>query len=205
MHHINRGAPPPLLRSLAEIDRHREWDSSGEKETHAAIKEGLRHSQHRMCAYCEALVSKAGRVEHVHPKTRSTCVAGPSPENWHYQWENLLLVCGSNDHCDGAKADVDLCDHALFPDGMLPGEQYLKVDLSDGALVVSTTLSEGVREKLLRSIEELGLNDPILVAKRKVALEILLQEMQESGDEAIARHRVASNLGFKTTVDSYFS
>lgn len=203
MRYVNRGNAPPVLRSLADVDPDRKWDSSGESETHAAIREGLRHNQHRMCAYCERLVSTGGRVEHVHPKSCLSCVACPSPSNWHYHWENLLLVCGSGDHCDGPKGDKDLCDKVLFPDGMMPGKRYFEVN-SLGVLSVSPDLSGVERERALASIKEFGLNEAELTETRKNVVATLLAEIGASS-EAMARHRVASTLGFLTTVESFFS
>lgn len=202
--HVNRGTAPPLLQSLANIDPSRRWSGSGEKEVHAAIREGLRHNQHRACAYCERMLPEGGAVEHVHPKSCPSCVAGPSPSNWHYHWENLLLVCGSTKHCDGLKADDDICGQALFPDGMMPGRRYLEVNSLTGELTVAQGLDGDVEQRVLHSIKAFALNDPELKAIRKAVVETLLKEALASG-EAMARHRAASTLGFATTVDSFFS
>lgn len=204
MRHVNRGAAPPVMLSLVQLEPDRKWSTDGQPEVHAAIQEGLRHAQHRACGYCESLLPRGGAVEHVHPKSKPACVAGPSPANWHYHWDNLLLVCGSKDHCDGPKADHDLCADVLFPDQMDATTRHFDVNSYTGEITVARDLAEPLRGKAAQAIEALVLNDSSLRQKRRAVIKQLTHECSTTGEQ-LARHLLACSEGFATTIESFFS
>ncbi len=204
MRAVSRVDAPPELTTLIAVDPGRQWDTAGEAEAHNAIKETLRTSQHRLCAYCESPVPIGGAVEHVHPKSVPECDYRPS-ENHHYDWANLLLVCGSPEHCDGPKGDNDLCGMVLFPDEMDPEVLYFTVDSLDGSLIVAPGLPSEESAAAGRALDELRLNDPALKGLRLAVIQLIQLELSESEDEMMARHRAGCTRGFATTIDSYFS
>lgn len=199
---IDRGGPPLALTTLLAADPDREWSSDGEQEAHDAITGALRHVQDRMCAYCETPLPTGGGVEHVHPKSEPGCASRPST-NCHYDWNNLLLVCTSKDHCGGPKANMDLCADVLFPDVMQPLTPYFVINSLTGEIDVSPSLGGVDRTRARRAIDELHLNDPGLKGQRRGVIETLTREMHDSGNEALARHIAISRGGFLTTVESF--
>ena len=203
MRRIDRGQAPAKLVSLLVLDPNRSWNSSGEPAVHSAIVESLRLSQEQMCAYCEVALVNGGRVEHVHPKSVVPCAARPSA-NAHYDWENLLLVCGSRDHCDGPKADKDLCAEVLFPDTMSADNIYFAVDSLTGELRVHEDLSDDEFTRARGALEELHLNAPNLCAARLGVVDFLQAGLQEELSEVLLRHRAQCSHGFATTVAGFF-
>lgn len=203
MRPVFRGDPPAALVSLVAVNPSRCWSSSGEAEVHAAIIEALRTAQDRLCAYCEQPVRKDGCVEHIHPKSVAPCSVRPS-DNCHYDWTNLLLVCGRNEHCDGPKANDDICGDMLFPDEMDVGACYFTVNSLDGALSVAPGLPHPVAEKAERAIDLLFLNHANLKALRLEVVKLIQEELQVTNDEGLARHKALCAGGFVTTIETYF-
>lgn len=203
MRAIDRGEAPLELKSLVKAQPGRRWNSAGEKDTHTAIAETLRHKQHRLCGYCEGPLRERGHVEHIHPRMTEVCTTRIS-SNHHYDWQNLLLVCGSSKHCDGPKAGRDLCGEVLFPDRMDPEARYWDISSLDGEMRVIDGLPAEIRAAAERSIEELMLNDPVLKKMRVDVIQLIQEELNDLKDESMVRHRVAYS-GFPTTVEFYFS
>lgn len=202
MRAIDRGDAPVELTTLLNVEPARKWSTNGEPDVHRAIADTLRQDQSRLCAYCEQPLEGVSQVEHIHPKSVVECATRKS-HNFNYDWQNLLLVCGAKGHCDGPKADRDLCGSVLFPDEMDGDMTYWDINSLDGELQVAAGLPSNISEAAQRAIDELNLNDAALKKLRVVVMELIQQKLDEYGDEGLARHRV-TYAGFATTADLYF-
>lgn len=204
MRPIDRGPQPPVLASLVDVEPDRKWDSGGQGEVHDAIKDCLRSAQQHLCAYCEQPLFRRGQVEHIHPqKADAPCTKRPN-SFWHYDWTNLLLVCGSNAHCDGPKADSDWCAEVLFPDEMSPGVRYFTVNSLDGELSPANDLSDSDLIRATLAIKALALNHPSLKKLRLNIIEQLQQDLSDPDQAKFARHRAQCN-GFPTTTEAFLA
>lgn len=203
MRPVDRGAPPELLISLVTAQPDRKWDSGGEPDVHRAIKGSLRSAQAELCAYCEQPLLGGGQVEHIHPRTVDPC-ATRSNHHWHYDWTNLLLVCGSASHCDGPKANEDWCAEVLFPDEMSPEMSYFTVNSLDGEISVKDGLPESVWKQAKRAVDALVLNHPNLKRSRLNVIEQLQADLSSSDQEHFALHRARCS-GFPSTIEAYLA
>ncbi|CZF77172.1 hypothetical protein GCE9029_00051 [Grimontia celer] len=191
MHKLNRGnteAP----QCLSDYDHNTQtWDDFGgecKKRLRAALAQmqgipgvttedaseyGVR------CAYCEDAIHHAGHIEHFRRKNRNHF-----PELT-FEWNNLFLACGSNDHCghykDRRGADAYNPDNLIKPDVEDP-EDYLYFH-SSGEVRPRVGIDANKELKANETIRVFGLKDQTLTSSRARALKTYKEKMLDELDE----------------------
>ncbi len=200
MRRIDRGPCPLTLERLLDIEPAKRWSSSGIADVITDIRAKLFAAQDGLCAYCEIPLDPArARVEHIHPRSTPTCMTRMS-RNYHFEWMNMLLVCGGNRTCDEAKQDKHLCDEMMFPD-TIPANAVFAFETVTGRMLASESLCSSNRALAERSIDELCLNDYALRIRREaVIFEVQRRIMVEGESPELVKFEMRRE-GFPTTVD----
>ncbi|MBT0034996.1 retron system putative HNH endonuclease [Vibrio alginolyticus] len=191
MHKLNRGnteAP----QCLSDYDHNTQtWDDFGgecKKRLRAALAQmqgipgvttedaseyGVR------CAYCEDAIHHAGHIEHFRRKNKKHF-----PELT-FEWNNLFLACGSNDHCghykDRRGADAYNPDDLIKPDIEDP-EDYLYFH-SSGEVRPRVGIDANKELKANETIRAFGLKDRTLTSSRARALKTYKEKVLDELDE----------------------
>lgn len=191
MHKLNRGnteAP----QCLSDYDHNTQtWDDFGgecKKRLRAALVQmqgipgvttedaseyGVR------CAYCEDAIHHAGHIEHFRRKNKKHF-----PELT-FEWNNLFLACGSNDHCghykDRRGADAYNPDNLIKPDIEDP-EDYLYFH-SSGEVRPRVGIDANKELKANETIRVFGLKDQTLTSSRARALKTYKEKLLDDLDE----------------------
>jgi uncharacterized protein (TIGR02646 family) len=170
MHKLDR-ATVPVPACLAEYDhqQHR-WDDLTQHHKQE-IRQLLGQLQGDRCAYCEGPPYREGHIEHFRRKNPAHFPALT------FQWDNLFLACGSQDHCghykDRPSAPAYNPDHLIKPDIHDPDEVlYFH---SSGEVRLRPNLSDGNAIRANETVRVFNLNEGALKAARRRAVRIYLE------------------------------
>lgn len=127
------------------------------------------------CAYCESSIFHDGHIEHFRRK---------NPEHFPeltFAWDNLFLSCGATTHCghykDAANSKPYDPNDLVKPD--IEDPRRLLFFSVQGSLHPREGLSATDQHRANETIRVFNLNDPVLVAKRRKALESLAESRDE--------------------------
>ena len=132
-----------------------------------------------LCAYCESMIYTDGHIEHFRRKNSSHY-----PELT-FEWTNLFLACGSNQHCghykDRKSAPSYNPDDLIKPDEIDPeGSLYFH---STGEVWVRAGITPAEKARAEATVQVFGLNSSILCGLRAHALKqykkIILEDLDE--------------------------
>jgi len=151
------------------------------------------------CAYCEGAIWHEGHLEHFRRKNRSRPDGYPELT---FDWNNLFIACGSQDHCghykDRKAAQPYDPDQLIKPDEHDP-EHYLYFH-SSGEVRAMDRLSDEDKHRAAETIRAFGLDNPSLVGARAKAvskyrrMKIEDFEVLASWDEADRREYFLSEI-----------
>lgn len=131
------------------------------------------------CAYCEAAIFHEGHIEHFKRKNPNHF-----PE-FTFDWHNLFLACGSNEHCghykDRPSASPYNASHLIKPDIEDP-EHYLYFH-SSGQVRPLKDLDAASIHRATETIRVFGLDSSVLSGARSRALTTYRQNILEDLDE----------------------
>lgn len=120
------------------------------------------------CAYCEGAIFHEGHIEHFRRKNKNHF-----PELT-FDWSNLFLACGSQEHCGHYKdrPDAQLYDpnHLVKPDAHDP-DHYLYFH-SSGGVRPRTGLNEDDSRRAMETIRVFGLDNSALSGIRRQVLTV---------------------------------
>lgn len=121
------------------------------------------------CAYCEGAIRHEGHIEHFRRKNRKHPNGFPELT---FEWSNLFLACGSQQHCghykDQKNADFYDPDQLIKPDEHDP-EYYLYFH-SSGEVRVRHRLSSQDKERATETIRVFALDNRALAGERAKAV-----------------------------------
>ncbi|WP_250655182.1 retron system putative HNH endonuclease [Alkalimarinus coralli] len=139
------------------------------------------------CAYCEDAIHHAGHIEHFRRKNPSHF-----PELT-FEWSNLFLACGSNDHCghykDRSRAEAYNPDNLIKPDIEDP-DGYLYFH-SSGEVRARAGIGANDVRKATETIRVFGLDNRVLKGNRARAVQPykkMLEEIADWDSELIAEY-----------------
>ena len=130
------------------------------------------------CAYCEDAIHHAGHIEHFRRKNQQHF-----PELT-FEWSNLFLACGSNDHCghykDRSRAEAYNPDNLIKPDIEDP-EDYLYFH-SSGEIRSRADIDTNKEIKANETIRVFGLDKGALPSNRARAVQPYKKVLEEIAD-----------------------
>lgn len=130
------------------------------------------------CAYCEDAIHHAGHIEHFRRKNQQHF-----PELT-FEWSNLFLACGSNDHCghykDRPRAEAYNPDNLIKPDIEDP-EDYLYFH-SSGEIRSRADIDTNKEVKANETIRVFGLDKGTLPSNRARAVQPYKKVLEEIAD-----------------------
>lgn len=130
------------------------------------------------CAYCEDAIHHAGHIEHFRRKNQHHF-----PELT-FEWSNLFLACGSNDHCghykDRPRAEAYNPDNLIKPDIEDP-EDYLYFH-SSGEIRPRAGIDANKELKANETIRVFGLDNRTLKGNRARAVQPYKRILEEIAD-----------------------
>ncbi|WP_110972691.1 retron system putative HNH endonuclease [Pseudomonas huaxiensis] len=131
------------------------------------LRAEVAHEQGVRCAYCESAIYHEGHIEHFRRKNRA--LGYPQLT---FEWNNLFLACGANDHCGHFKdrkfAPPYNPDHLIKPDEH-DVDDYLYFH-STGEVRVKTRLKGQALVMAKETVRVFGLDDRALAGARANAL-----------------------------------
>lgn len=179
VHFLDRGAikAPECLRDY-------DYQSQIWKDLESPCKQRLRHQLVEMqgdpkvstadgaeeygvrCAYCEGPIHHSGHIEHFRRKNRNHF------PQLTFVWENLFLVCGSDEHCghykDRPSSDPYRPGDLVKPDEHDP-EKFFFFS-SSGEVRVRKGLEDADRHAASETIRVFNLNHNALQGKRRLTV-----------------------------------
>lgn len=130
------------------------------------------------CAYCEDVIHHAGHIEHFRRKN-----SNHFPELT-FDWSNLFLACGSNDHCghykDRPRADAYNPDDLIKPDIEDP-EEYLYFH-SSGEIRPRAGLDANKVHRASETIRVFGFDNRTLMGNRSRAVQPYKKMLEDIAD-----------------------
>ena len=156
MHWVDRGLEPIRLGQVQAqytprwIQYYRHGVGTRPTDSHwRRFIENLRDAFHGLCAYCEQI--SRGEVDHFRPKSRYPELV--------YSWSNWLFACHDCNHSKGSEwpfgGYVDPCADSK----LARPEHHFAFDTHTGEILPNEQLSTFDRNRALRTIEDLGLNE----------------------------------------------
>ena len=171
MHELDRaGVPAPGCLGEYQHGTHTWDDVTGQHKQE--IRQRLLEMQGERCAYCEGPPYADGHVEHFRRKNHAHF-----PELT-FEWENLFLACGSQDHCghykDRPGAPPYDPNELVKPDVHEPDDFFYFH--SSGEVRLRPGLSDADEDRANETIRVFNLNCGELQANRRRALAIYLKK-----------------------------
>lgn len=169
MHKLDRATVPIPACLAAYHHQQHSWDDL-EQPHKQEIRQLLGQLQEERCAYCEGPPYRDGHIEHFRRKNPAHFPALT------FQWDNLFLACGSQDHCghykDRPSAAAYNPDHLIKPDIHDP-DQLLYFH-SSGEVRLRPNLADVNANRASETIRVFNLNQGALKAARRRAVRIYL-------------------------------
>lgn len=179
MHKLERTEAPPCLSGYDHRTQH--WDDIS-ADCKKATRTQLDAMQGPRCAYCESSIEfEDSHIEHFRRK------GGPPPQphrHLMFDWDNLFLSCDSRAHCGHYK------DRPSAPP--YDPNDLIKPDIEDphrllyfhrnGAIRPRKGLNEAERDRVSETIRVFNLEEKLLVANRRSAVDRYLRQNEKQAD-----------------------
>ena len=183
MHWVDRGEEPSRLEAIRRrltqrwVDHYQ--DGVGSRPTDTGwrdFRDDLSRAFYGLCAYCEE--EDKGEVDHFRPSSKFPRLV--------YEWTNWVFACHN---CNQSKSNkwpvAGYIDPCASVESERP-EHFFDFDTSNGEIIPKPNLSEGASDRAVQMINDLSLNAPHHVNRRKGRILFVgrrLREVIENSEE----------------------